>query len=108
MDLLQWLTITACISVETTEQSLYRMAARTGAAARYLTPAILLHVLGLCLWLVLLRTVPLGIALPLTGANFVTITLVGRCLFGERTSVRRWAGIALVLIGFVLVATHQS
>ena len=49
------------------------------------------------------RSTPLGVLLPLMGANFVTVAIAGRVLFGEQITRRRAVGIALVAIGFVLV-----
>jgi uncharacterized membrane protein len=96
--------IGGCILIETIEQSLYRLAGiRPRRWLRYVAPAIVLHALGLMLWLNLLNRRPLGELLPLMGANFVTVALAGRIFFGERLTVRRLAGIALVTFGFVLV-----
>ena len=101
--------IPACILCETAEQLLYRGARDRPRIKRYslfLTPAILLHLLRLAIWLAVLRVVPLGIALPLMGLNYVTIALGGRAIFRERVDRRRWAGIALVLAGFLLISTQ--
>ncbi len=49
---------------------------------------------------------PLGIALPLLGANYVAIALGGRLIFHEQIDRRRIIGIALVIIGFVIVSAQ--
>lgn len=103
MDAFAWLIIAACILIETGEQSLYRLSSGV-SRWRCLPPAIALHATGLGLWLLLLRRVPLGVALPLMGANFVMIVVAGRLLFKESVTPRRWAGVALVVMGFALVA----
>jgi uncharacterized membrane protein len=96
--------IGGCILIETIEQSLYRLAGlHPHRWLRYVAPAIVLHALGLMLWLNILSKRPLGQVLPLMGANFVTVALAGRVFFGEQLTARRLAGIALVTIGFVLV-----
>jgi multidrug transporter EmrE-like cation transporter len=99
------LLVACCIVIETTEQSLYRLAGRNrGRFLFHVGPAVTLHIGGLMLWFLLLKHMPLGQALPLMGANFVTIALVGRIAFGETIDLRRWTGIGLILAGFVLVA----
>lgn len=107
MDPAAWSMIAACILIETSEQSLYRLASRAASKARFLIPAILLHALGLVFWLLLLRRAPLGLVLPLMGANFVAIALAGRLFFAERLTPRRWLGIALIVVGFALVAVNM-
>jgi multidrug transporter EmrE-like cation transporter len=103
------LLVSCCIAIETTEQSLYRMAGRNRHQFLYrVAPAIVLHMVGLLLWYWLLKYMPLGQALPLMGANFVAIALVGRFIFCEEINWPRWAGIALILCGFVLVAAKSS
>jgi multidrug transporter EmrE-like cation transporter len=98
-----------CVLIETVEQLLFRTAGRR--PERYFAcviPAVVLHVTGLGCWLLLLKHIPLGVALPLMGVNYVSIALAGRYLFGEPVDARRWTGIALILSGFVLVASYQS
>jgi uncharacterized membrane protein len=94
-----------CVAIETIEQTLYRFAGTHAGRrkARFIVPAVLLHALGLMVWLNLLNKRPLGEVLPLMGANFVTVALAGRVLFGERLTRRRLLGIALVVAGFALV-----
>lgn len=108
MDPISWLMISACILCETTEQCLYRTASRAGARWKYIAPAVAIHLAAMAVWLLLLRHAPLGLVLPLTGANFVTIAVAGRLLFGERMTGRRWAGVALVIAGFALIAANST
>jgi drug/metabolite transporter (DMT)-like permease len=101
------LLVVGCMVLETTEQVLYRLAGRAGMGRKYFTlvgPAILAHLTRLALWYLLLAMLPLGIAIPLLGANYVAIALTGKWVFGERVDARRWLGTALVAAGFLLVA----
>ena len=102
------LLITGCILLETTEQVLYRFAGRAEKNRRaywsFISPAIATHIARLCLWYLLLATLPLGVAIPLLGANYLAIALAGRFIFGETIDKRRWLGTALVIAGFALVA----
>ena len=102
--------LSLCILLETSEQLSYRAGAdRTHWAARACVGlGILFHVVRLPMWIAVLRSCPLGIALPLTGLNFVTIALASQRLFGERVERRRWWGIGLVMAGFVLIAVGVS
>lgn len=111
MDSTAWLIVGTCIAIETTEQSLYRMASsalRRSAWLKWVALAVILHAIGLALWMLLLKRMPLGVVLPLMGANFVMILLAGRVLFKEMITPRRWIGVALVVAGFALVAMDQT
>jgi undecaprenyl phosphate-alpha-L-ara4N flippase subunit ArnE len=59
--------------------------------------------LGLLLWLVVLQRVPVGVAYPMLGLNFVLITLVARFGFAEPVDGRHWLGVSLVLAGVALL-----
>jgi drug/metabolite transporter (DMT)-like permease len=104
------LLVAGCLLLETLEQSLYRLAGRTdNDRRRYLgtvVPAILTHLVRLTLWYLVLRWVRLGVAVPLMGATYLTIALVGKIFFHERVDRRRWLGTGLIMAGFVLVASH--
>lgn len=111
MDGVSWLIVLSCVTLETVEQSLYRIASRTSTRRQWfirVLPAIILHGIGLALWMLLLKRMPLGRVLPLMGATYVMIVLAGRIFFGERLHLRRWAGVLLVACGFALVASEQS
>jgi len=96
--------IAVVIALETVEQLCYRMAGRTrGRYFHYAVPAVILHLLGLGIWFLALKLMPLSYAMPFMGAAYVTIAIASRALFGERISRRGWLGIALVTIGVVLV-----
>ena len=70
MNTVAWLMIAACIVTETVEQSLYRKGSTSppGRRARFIVLAVILNNVALAMWLVLIKRVPLGIALPLMGA----------------------------------------
>jgi undecaprenyl phosphate-alpha-L-ara4N flippase subunit ArnE len=100
-----------CIVGVTIEQLLYRGSTdRTGLRkfGGFIAPAIVFHVLRIALWLWLLRRLPLGVALPLTGLTSVTIALAAGYIYREPVGRRRWTGIALVFAGFVMVTAYRS
>jgi drug/metabolite transporter (DMT)-like permease len=55
-------------------------------------------------WLYVLRFLPLTIAYPLSNSVHVLIPLSSWLFLDELISVQRWCGIALVLIGVLIVA----
>ena len=81
------------------------------AAAVGLTPllsgwtwaGIVSYVTSLVSWLYVLRTVPLSIAFPLVNVVHVFVPLGASLFLHEHVSGRRWAGIALILLGILAV-----
>jgi multidrug transporter EmrE-like cation transporter len=55
------------------------------------------------LWFAALSRMQLSIAYPFTALGYVGVVLASRHLLGERISMRRWAGVAAIVIGVVLV-----
>jgi len=76
----------------------------SGLASAWTWLGIVCIILSLLTWLYVLRHVPLSIAFPLSNAPHVLVPLVSWIFLGEMISGRRWCGIALVLIGLLLVA----
>lgn len=70
-------------------------------------PVVALGVLLLILWLAsrmaLFSWADLSYVLPVTAAGYVLVAIAGRVLLHEQISDRRWAGIALIMLGVVLV-----
>jgi drug/metabolite transporter (DMT)-like permease len=50
-------------------------------------------------WMIALAGVDLSVAYPSMSIIYVATALAGRYFFGEYISLRRWAGIALVVVG---------
>jgi undecaprenyl phosphate-alpha-L-ara4N flippase subunit ArnE len=81
------------------------------AAAMGLTPllsgwtwlGIVSYVTSLVSWLYVLRTVPLSIAFPLINVVHVFVPLGAAVFLHEHVSFRRWAGIALILLGVIAI-----
>src|SRR5215475_4178463 len=70
-------------------------------------PWAALGVALLILWLMsrmtLLSWADLSYVLPVTSVGYVLVALAGRFLLNEEITVRRWAGIALIMSGVALV-----
>jgi uncharacterized membrane protein len=80
----------------------------SGLASTWTWLGILFMILSLVSWLYVLRQVPLSIAFPLSNVVHVLVPLSCWMFLGELISAKRWCGIALVLIGLVIVAKPFS
>ncbi len=70
-------------------------------------PWVAAGVLLLILWLLsrmaLLSWADLSYVVPLTAAGYVLVALAGMLFLHEEVTVRHWSGIALIVVGVVLV-----
>lgn len=71
---------------------------------RWLFLALVTMGLGMLVWLVVLQSVPVGIAYPMLSLNFVWVTLAARWIWHETVTWRHWAGIVLIMLGIVLLS----
>jgi len=55
-------------------------------------------------WLFVLSRVSLSFAYPFASLSYLLIVLAGRFVFHEAIPPARWAGVALIMSGIVLVA----
>jgi len=88
------------------------MPAELSTPLEYITvlfrPWVTLGVLLLILWMLsrmaLLSWADLSYVLPVTSIGYVLVALSGRILLHEEISVKRWAGILLIMAGVALVS----
>ncbi len=70
-------------------------------------PTVALGVLLLITWMLsrmtLLSWADLSYVLPVTAIGYVLVALLGRLLLNEEISLRRWAGILLIMGGVAMV-----
>jgi drug/metabolite transporter (DMT)-like permease len=70
-------------------------------------PWVALGVALLIVWLLsrmaLLSWADLSYVLPVTSVGYVLVALAGKFFLGEEISLKRWAGIALIVAGVALV-----
>ena len=76
----------------------------SGLASAYVWYGILFVIASFISWLYVLRFIPLTIAYPLSNLVHVLIPLSSWFFLDEIISTQRWCGIALVLIGVLIVA----
>ncbi len=66
--------------------------------------AIAIIIVDLVIWLYILRYIPLSIAFPLSRVVDVLVPISCWLILKEAISPLRWCGIALVVVGLVIVA----
>ena len=54
-------------------------------------------------WTIALTLLPVSVAQPMASIELVVVALLSRSFFQEKVSLRRWAGIGLILAGVCLV-----
>lgn len=60
------------------------------------------------LWLAVLSWEDLTVALPMQALNYVLVALLAKYLLHEQISPLRWAGIALVCIGVIMITKSST
>ena len=108
MRLVELLLIALFVAFETAEHSLFRVRGTRARRVLCICVAVAFNIIGLGIWLTVIKTARLGQALPLLAASNITIALSGHLLFGERVGARRWLGIALITLGVVCVSSDLS
>ena len=59
-------------------------------------------------WMMILRTMPLSRAFPMTGLAYVTVPLLAWLVFGDRIDLTRGLGIALIVAGVALLGSQEE
>ncbi len=60
---------------------------------------------AMVLWLLVLQTLPVGIAYPMLSLNFVWVTLAARKIWHEQVLPRHWLGVALIISGIIILGS---
>lgn len=68
--------------------------------------SVLLLGLAMAVWLVVLQTVPVGVAYPMLSLNFIFVVLAARWWWKEPVSGRHWLGIALIVVGVAVMGAY--
>ncbi|HEY9746506.1 MAG TPA: EamA family transporter [Oculatellaceae cyanobacterium] len=94
-----------CVVFETCQQIAFSLSGRLKAQKwRWLILGAVCYLVELFFWFRVLELLPLGIAVPLISANYITVSLASHFLFGEHLDVRHWGGIACIVLGMVFIA----
>jgi len=70
--------------------------------------AVGVYCLGIVNWIIALRTVPLGLAYPLTSLTYVGVLAGSYFLLGETVGILRLAGVSLIFAGVMLVVLDHN
>ena len=84
------------------------IAPRGGLLSGWTWLGVLTYILSFASWLYVLRHLPLSVAYGLITIVQVLVPLGARLFLGETISLQRWAGIALVLCGTIIVAQSAA
>jgi len=63
-------------------------------------------VIATVLWLLAVSQLNISYAFPLLSAGYVLVAILSRIFLGEKVSWKRWAAIAVICLGVVLIAAH--
>ncbi len=76
-------------------------------ASPFLWLALVTVLLIFVIWLTILSKIDLSVAVVVNSFSFITIPLVSVVFLHERVSPLRWLGIAVILLGVVLVSVSS-
>jgi drug/metabolite transporter (DMT)-like permease len=79
-------------------------AARQGITEPLLLGGLLLYAVPVVAYIVLLKTVPLSVLQPVLALTYVVAPLLALALGYEHVPPLRWVGIAVIMLGVVIVA----
>ena len=84
--------------------------ALSSAVNPYLWSGLLSVFVLFCIWTTILSKVDLSVAVPVASFSYVAIPLVSIIFLGEHIPFLRWVGIAVILVGVILVSisSHQQ
>ncbi len=113
-----WLQLAICVLLATAAEIFLKLGAAatanpdnswswtglTGLRSGWVWGGIFASVVSLFNWLATLKKLPLTIAFPVGQAVHILVPLSSLVFLGEAISTRRWLGIALVLVGLMIVA----
>ena len=74
----------------------------------FIVAGLLCYVLSVGIWIVALSRVDVSVAYPMLSIGYVVNALLAWWLFGEDVNAQRCLGIAVILVGIVLVARSGS
>jgi undecaprenyl phosphate-alpha-L-ara4N flippase subunit ArnE len=63
-----------------------------------------LYAVSLGLYVIILKFLPISVAYPLTSMNYIWAAGLSAKYLDEKVDVWRWSGIALIVIGIILLA----
>ncbi len=74
----------------------------------YVFLGLVFYFLGTVFWLYLISRVPLNFAYPMLSLSYIFVAIASIFLFHETVSPLNWVGIAVIMVGVVLVAQGRG
>ena len=113
-----WVQLSICVLLATAAELFLKLGAAetadptnawswtglTGLRSGWVWWGVLASVVSLFNWLATIRKLPLTIAFPVGNIVHILVPLSSWIFLGEAILTRRWLGIALVLLGLMIVA----
>ncbi len=82
--------------------------AATMASSPFLWIGLASVVVTFVVWSTILSKVDLSVAVPICSFSYIFIPLVSIVMFHEKITFLRWAGIALILFGVIMVSMSSE
>ncbi len=109
MSFVAFIPLLVTVLVETAEQLTFKASTKFRQnRMQLLALGVILHGVQLLAWFVALTILPLGIATPLMGATYITVSIGSRVFFGEKIDKRRWIGILAIVLGLALISRVET
>jgi len=113
-----WLQLLICVLLGTVAEIFFKIGARqtanpanawswtglSGLRSNWVWIGVLASIVSLFNWLTTIRRLPLTVAFPAANVVHILVPLSSWIFLGETLSSRRWSGIALLLLGLLIVA----
>jgi len=113
-----WVQLSICVLLSTAAELFTKLGATeianpssawswtglNGLSSRWVWWGVVASIVALFNWLATIRKLPLTIAFPVSNVVHILVPLCSWIFLGEAILMRRWLGIALVLIGLMIVA----
>jgi len=113
-----WLQLAICVLLGTIAEIFFKIGARqtanpanswswtglSGLSSNWVWIGVLASIVSLFNWLATIRRLPLTVAFPAANVVHILVPLSSWIFLGETLSSRRWSGIALLLLGLLIVA----
>jgi undecaprenyl phosphate-alpha-L-ara4N flippase subunit ArnE len=97
--------VTGCVIFETGQQVAFSLSGRSSSYRwHWLIAGAICYLIELAFWFWVLKLLPLGIAVPLISANYITVSLASHFLFRESLNMRHWLGIGCIVGGIAMIA----
>lgn len=97
--------VIGCVIFETGQQVAFSLSGRIPTQKwQWLITGAICYLIQLLFWFWMLKLLPLGVAVPLIAANYITVSLASHFLFRESLNVQHWMGIGCIVFGIAMIA----